>query len=627
MDPVRTTAVFFGDFPFVVVTKDGARAQGTLAQMVRRRRRDPSFHTQRRQQRRERAHGVSWVNVPTQLFHLPTIRSPYDSTKPWPSRLRNKYDAPAEREALLQLPMLARAAINGGASHLTATRLDMIGGLTELATDVTPTTPAVMQRATCPFCVAQPEDSLQHLIWDCKSDRHTVATDKIIDAKRTVERMRQRFRSSMVAAMLGTGCPLLTSRQRVRDAKDGPVKAARAAQLPERTTRERKEATVVSYDVIRSIATAKTRAKLQHQTAYLWFQGKERALEVGRARLRQSTAGGLKRTAATKALAVLNDRLASTVADEKEGWFRWKGDSDVMPAYVETPAKVSPALDCPTRGGELEEMDTALPESVLFAQALVASFYSLGGMEAVGAVLENDAPWAGNTWEGLTPGRQPYQTTAPDESALPTLRYGGLVDCRVSWAEARRMRKDARDAQQPLLYIAVTGITALTARVGHALAVGDWSIRIEGRNVRTHGYLMYVPGERHPAPSGEGYLPAPVRQWKRLGMDTDEEADPSSGTPDCLRRQLAENIVQYQADREGGTWWQHELRGAEGQCRGAGLISSETHQELQPHMTKTAYAQLYASYHWQMGVLVSSLVSCRSAVAELVTKAERGTSD
>jgi hypothetical protein len=85
------------------------------------------------------------------------------------------------------------------------------------------------------------------------------------------------------------------------------------------------------------------------------------------------------------------------VADEKAGWFRWKGDSDVMPAYVETPAKVSPALDCPTRGGELEEMDTALPESVLFAQALVASFYSLGGMEAVGAVLENDAPWAGRS--------------------------------------------------------------------------------------------------------------------------------------------------------------------------------------------------------------------------------------
>jgi hypothetical protein len=195
MDPVRTTAVFIGDFPFVVVTKDGARAQGTLAQMVSRRRRDPSFHTQRRQQRRERAHGVSWVNVPTQLFHLPTIRSPYDSTKPWPSRLRNKYDAPAEREALLQCPMLARAAINGGASHLTATRLDLIGGLTELATDVTPTTPAVMQRAVCPFCMAQAEDSLQHLIWDCKSDRHTVATSKIIDAEATVERIRQRFRS------------------------------------------------------------------------------------------------------------------------------------------------------------------------------------------------------------------------------------------------------------------------------------------------------------------------------------------------------------------------------------------------------------------------------------------------
>ena len=127
MDPVRTTAVFIGDFPFVVVTKDGARAQGTLAQMVRRRRRDPSFHVQRRQQRRERVHGVSWVHAPTHLFHLPTIRTPFDSDKTWPSKLRNKYDSPAERETLLQLPVLARAAINGGASHLTATRLDMIG--------------------------------------------------------------------------------------------------------------------------------------------------------------------------------------------------------------------------------------------------------------------------------------------------------------------------------------------------------------------------------------------------------------------------------------------------------------------------------------------------------------------
>jgi hypothetical protein len=42
-------------------------------------------------------------------------------------------------------------------------------------------------------------------------------------------------------------------------------------------------------------------------------------------------------------------------------------------------------------------------------------------------------------------------------------------------------------------------------------------------------------------------------------------------------------------------------------------------------MTKTAYAQLYASYYWHMGVLVSSLVSCRAVVAELVIKAERGT--
>ena len=84
--------------------------------------------------------------------------------------------------------MLARAAIkgHGGASHLTATRLDLIGGLTELATDVTTTTPAMMQRATCPFCVAQAEDSLQHLVWDCKSDRHLTAIDKVINAKETV---------------------------------------------------------------------------------------------------------------------------------------------------------------------------------------------------------------------------------------------------------------------------------------------------------------------------------------------------------------------------------------------------------------------------------------------------------
>jgi hypothetical protein len=189
------------------------------------------------------------------------------------------------------------------------------------------------------------------------------------------------------------------------------------------------------------------------------------------------------------------------------------------------------------------------------------------------------------------------------------------------------MRQAAQRAGQPLLYIAIVGITAPTARVGHALAVGDWRFRNEGRCISTHGHLMYVPGEHHHDPTGAGYLPATVRQWRRLWMDTDEEADPSSGTPDCLRRQLADNIVQYQAAMGDATWWQHELRGAEGQCRGAGLMSNETHRELQPHMTNTAYAQLYASYHWQMGVLVSSLVSCRAVVAELATKTERGISD
>ena len=114
------------------------------------------------------------------------------------------------------------------------------------------------------------------------------------------------------------------------------------------------------------------------------------------------------------------------------------------------------------------------------------------------------------------------------------------------------MRKDARDAERPLLYIAIAGITAPTTRVGHALAVGDWSIRTEGRHVRTHGYLMYVPGERHPDHSGAEYLPATVRQWKRLWMATDEEADPSSETPDCLRRQLAESIVPQCSTKRPG---------------------------------------------------------------------------
>ena len=279
MDPIRTTTVFDFDFPFVVFTAAGPRAHGTLAQRVERRRKDPSFHKQRRQQHRERAHGVSWVDIPTHLFHLPTVRTPYDSTRPWPSKLRNKYDAPTEREALLLRPMLARAALNGGASHLTATRLDMIGGLTELAADLTLTTPIVMKRATCPFCEAQTEDSLQHFIWDCKSDRHLTATGKVINAEETVKRMRQRFQSGMMAAMLGTGCPLLTGKRHTGDGEEGTGKAARSAQPLERKARERKEATVVTYDVIRSIAKAKIRAKLQHQPAHLWFQGKERAVE------------------------------------------------------------------------------------------------------------------------------------------------------------------------------------------------------------------------------------------------------------------------------------------------------------------------------------------------------------
>jgi hypothetical protein len=97
------------------------------------------------------------------------------------------------------------------------------------------------------------------------------------------------------------------------------------------------------------------------------------------------------------------------------------------------------------------ESAAALPESVLFAQALVAAFHNLGSMEVVGAVQGNDEPWAGNIWDGLAPGRQPYKTKAlrVPESARPTLRYGGLVDCRVSWAQARQMRQNNRSSTLP----------------------------------------------------------------------------------------------------------------------------------------------------------------------------------
>ena len=625
MDPIRTTAVFDFDFPFVLATEDGKRAHGTLAQRVGRRRREPSFHINRRQKRRERVHGVSWVNIPTSLFYLPTTNTPYDSTKPWPSRLRNKYDESAAREELLQSPMLARAAINGGASHLTATRLDMLGGLTELATAAAPTAPAQRQRATCPFCVKQPDDSLQHLVWECQFDRHGTATARTFNAEEVAKRIRQRFRSGMMMAMLDTGCPLTqTVMQPTVDGKDGKVKAAHSGQSEERQTRDRKEATVVKYETIRAIAKAKIRAKLQHQPALLWFQGKERAVEADRARLRQAKAVGLKRTAATKALTVIAARLTSTLADEREGWARRKGNDDIMPKYVDAPAKVSPALDCPTKEVGTEAVDVALPEPVLFAQALTCAFHNLGPMEVVGKVLEEGDPWAGNTWVDLVAGRQPYKT---EEPSLPTLRYGGLVDCRISWEEARQMRRAAQRVGQPLLYIAVAGITSPTARVGYALGKGEWLLRNDGRCVAQHGYLMYVAGEHLTDPTGKGYLPATIRHWKRLRMDTDEGAQPDMETPDSLRRQLAENIVEYHKGKDSETWWQHALSGAEGQCRGAGLLSNETHRELQPHMTKRGFAQLYASYHWQMGVLVSSLVSCRAAVADLVTKAEQGATD
>ena len=624
MDPIRTTVVFDFDFPFVLSTEEGKRAHGTLAQRVGRRRRDPSFHMNRRQQHRERVHGVSWVDIPTSLFYLPTTNTPYDSTKPWPSKLRNKYDVPEDREALLKIPMLARAAINGGASHLTATRLDMLGGLTELATAATLNAPASRQRATCPFCVEKLEDSLQHLVWECRFNRHTTITDRTFNAEVVAERIRQRFRSSMMAAMLDTGCPLTqTVLQPKVGGKDGQVKAAHSGQPEDRKARERKVATVVRYDTIRSIAKAKIRAKLQHQPALLWFQGKERAVEADRARLRQAKACGLRRTVATKALTVLSARLTSTIADEREGWVRRKGKDDVMPTYADTPAKVSPALDCPTKEMEAGEVDVALPEPVLFAQALACAFHEPRAIRAVGRILEETDPWAGNTWADLAPGRHLSTEAA---SSPDTLRYGGLVDCRASWQEARGMRREAQTAKQPLLYIAVVDVTAPTGRVGQALAAGDWLLRNEGRCVTQHGYLMYVPGEHHADPKGNGYLPAFIRHWKRLRMDTDEGAQPDIETPDCLRRQLAASIVAYHRGTSEA-WWQHALNGGEGQCRGAGLLSNETHQELQPHMTKRAFAQLYASYHWQMGVLVSSLVSCRAAVADLVTKSAQGAAD
>ena len=624
MDPIRTTVVFDFDFPFVLVTEDGRRAHGTLTQRVGRRRRDPSFHMNRRQKHRERVHGVSWVDIPTNLFYLPTTNTPYDSTKPWPSKLRNKFDAVSDREALLTSPLLARAAIHGGASHLTATRLDMLGGLTVLATAEVLSTATPQQRSTCPFCVKQSDDSLQHLIWECPFDRPETATERILSAQKVATQIRRRFQSSMVAVMLGTGCPLTrTMKQPKVDGPSGQVKAAPTCQLEDRTAWERKVATVVRYDTIRATATAKIRAKLQHQPALLWFQEKERAVEADRARLRQAKACGLKRTAATKALTATSDRLTRKVKKEREGWAQRKGNEDVMPEYLDTPAKASPALDCPTKRTEAISEEMALPEPILFAQALKCALHGTWSIATVGRVLDDADPWAGNTWADLATGRQPDKAAAPPHHIL---RYGGLVDCRTTWQEARRMRREAQGAEQPLLYIAVTDIVAPTTRVGEALSAGDWLLRNEGRNVTQHGYLMYVPSEHHTDLQGTGCLPAFIRHWKRLRMDTDEGGQQGVEAPDDLRGQLAASIVEYHKGT-GETWWQHTLNGAEGQCRGAGLLSNETYQELQPYMTRRAFAQLYASYHWQMGVLVSSLVSCRAGVAELVTKSEKGSTD
>jgi hypothetical protein len=628
MDPIHTTAVHTFDFPFVLVTEAGKRAQGTLAQMVGRRRRDPSFHMQRQQTHRERPHGVSWVDLPTSLFYLPTTYTPYNSKKAWPSKLRSKYDVATDREALLQNTMLARAAINGGDSHLTAMRLDMLGGLTELATGMTSIAPDKRQRAACPFCEAKPEDSLQHLTWNCKSDGHATATNGAIDAEKVVERIRERFRSGMIAAMLDTGCPLtLAATKREADAKEGKVKAARTNRTTAREERERKEATMVSYNVIRAIAKAKVRAKLQHQPAHLWFQGKERAVESDRARLRLAKAGGLQRTAATKAQAVIIERLASTVEDERRAWAGRKGDNDVMPTYVNTPAKVSPALDCPDKGEEIGEVETALSEAVLFAQALACAFR--GDIVSVAARTPQESDkWAGNTWTDLAPDRRMRGGGRKRISTeLATLRYGGLVDCSASWTEARQMRTAAREKGHPLLYIAITGPVPPTAMVGHALESGEWLLMESGNASAVHCYTMYVPGPQQAATNGTKCIPRVIRQWKHMRRGTDEGARPDMKTPHELRLRLAKSIVAYHERTGSEVWWQHSLTGAEGQCRGVGLISNETHRELQPHMTKRAFAQLYASYHWQLGVLVSSVVSCRAAVADLVTKSEQGAAD
>ena len=56
-------------------------------------------------------------------------------------------------------------------------------------------------------------------------------------------------------------------------------------------------------------------------------------------------------------------------------------------------------------------------------------------------------------------------------------------------------------------------------------------------------------------------------------------------TPHELRLRLAKSIVAYHERTGSEVWWQHSLKGAEGQCRGAGLISNVTHREPQPHMT------------------------------------------
>jgi len=138
------------------------------------------------------------------------------------------------------------------------------------------------------------------------------------------------------------------------------------------------------------------------------------------------------------------------------------------------------------------------------------------------------------------------------------------------------------------------------------------------RNLGTSGCVtaalrLLFPAEAE-RPSHD--LPDWLCLWPMLFDDYPLPADYVKWNTDRSTLQL--HLAQELCTRPTPPWWRGQCMGVIGQVSAAGIWTKELGSQLRSAMPSRHAAQLYSSHYWHSGVLASSTLSCRAAVAAAI---------